>query len=100
MTKAPTRLCSAAARQGALAVLVIAWAAVSARAQTQPSPPAVGHADDDWRVRLAVPIWLAGTSGSLTVLGHELEPSEDPSTIDLWDSHISFAAALHAEVEK
>src|SRR5262250_924718 len=90
----------------ALLAAIIATASVVA--QTKPptsvaptAPPAVtGEAADAWHLRLGIPIWLAGLDGTLTVRGQELEPSEDPSDIDLFVSHLDGAAALHAEAEK
>ena len=90
------------------ALLAAAFATVNADAQTKPpsaavaaGPPAVGSdAADTWHLRLGIPIWLAGLDGTLTVRGSELEPSEDPSDIDLFGSHLDGAAALHAEAEK
>ena len=98
--EAPTRLSCPTARNGVPAVLAIALAAVGVGAQAQPPSPAGSDGADDWHLRLAIPIWLPGTSGTLTVLGHELTPSEDPGDINLFASHVSFAATLHAEAEK
>jgi len=95
------------------ALLAAVMATASAGAQTKPPsavaaaglPPVAGEAvagdaADAWHLRLGIPIWLAGLDGTLTVRGSELEPSEDPSDIDLFGSHLDCAAALHAEAEK
>jgi opacity protein-like surface antigen len=84
------------------ALLLLAAACVlatAARAQ-EPSPSAAADAADSWHWRAGVPVWLAGLSGSLTVRGHELVPSEDPGDISLFSSYISGAAAFHVEAEK
>ena len=58
-------------------------------------------ADDGWHFRLAVPIWLPGVSGDMTVKGHELTGgnSASDSASKLGDT-LDLAAAFHFEAEK
>ena len=58
-------------------------------------------ADDGWHFRLAVPIWVPGVSGDMTVNGHKLTGGNSASdTASKFGDTLDFAAAFHFEAEK
>lgn len=55
--------------------------------------------DDDWRFRVAFPIWMPGISGDVDVKGREAS-SDRSGGGDFWGDSLDVALVLHLEAEK
>ena len=56
---------------------------------------------DDWRFLIGLPLWIPGVDGQMSVDGLSFSTDQDTSdVIDLMDSHLNFALALHVEAQK
>lgn len=71
---------------------------VPTTASTQQSPPFL---DDAWHFTLALPLWIPGADGTLSILGREVSPDvgvgETESNLD---GRFNFGIALHAEARR
>ncbi len=77
--------------------LMMSAAALDAVADAPAQGGNTAGADDGWHFRLAVPIWIPGMSGDMTVRGHELSGGSGEGDLA---STLDFAATFHFEMEK
>jgi len=64
--------------------------------------PALRSPDEDrWRFSLSIPIWIPGVDGDVKVRGRDVDISQGTDdVVDLFDTHINGAFALHFEAAK
>jgi opacity protein-like surface antigen len=54
-----------------------------------------------WEFSLSIPIWIPAVDGDVTVRGRAISVDQDTSdVVDLFDSHLNGAFALHFEAER
>jgi hypothetical protein len=67
-----------------------------------PTTAAAGAAAGNrWEFALSIPVWLSAVDGDVTIRGQKLSVDQDTSdVVDLFDSHLNGAFALHLEAQK